>query len=69
MGAPVNDIALAFLLVHSMMSFFPTIPDPDAADMKWVIVIFAVVTVMASLNYRISVHKHYIPPVRLVGKD
>ncbi len=51
------------------MSFFPTSPDPDAASMNWAIVIFTVVIGAASINYYVSAHKHYIPPVRLVRKD
>jgi choline transport protein len=68
-GGPVNDVALAFLIVSFVMSFFPTSPNPDAADMNWAIVIFVVVVVAAMVNYYVNAHKHYIPPVCLVKND
>jgi choline transport protein len=68
-GGPVNDVALAFLIVSFVMSFFPTSPNPDAADMNWAIVIFVVVVVAAMVNYYVNAHRHYIPPVCLVKND
>ena len=68
-GGLVNDVALGFLVISFVISFFPTSPAPDAADMNWAILIFGLVIVVAMANYYISAHKHYVPPVCLIKND
>jgi amino acid transporter len=73
LGAPINDISLAFLLLAFVMSFFPILPltqDPRwAADMNWACLMFVVAVVLALGYYMISGHRIYVPPVRLVKQQ
>ena len=68
-GALVNDIALVFLLISFVMTFFPETPMPGAEGMNWAIVIFAFVIVVASLNYVLGARKKYVAPVMLVKHE
>lgn len=67
-GWSVNLVALAFLWLSFVMSFFPTYVDPTAADMNWAIVMFGGVVIFASIDYYFRAHKNYRPPVELVKK-
>ncbi len=67
-GLPVNTLAMCFLLISFVMSFFPSYVDPSAADMNWAIVLFAFVLVAASVDYYFRAHKVYKPPVELVKR-
>lgn len=67
-GWPVNLVALAFLWLSFVMSFFPTYVDPTPADMNWAIVMFGGVVIFASIDYYFRAHKNYRPPVELVKK-
>ncbi|MCJ1461955.1 hypothetical protein MMC07_000555 [Pseudocyphellaria aurata] len=66
LGAPVNDIALVFLLVSFVMSFFPIAPRPSAPEMNWAVLMFGVVVIAASGNYFFSARYRYVAPVVLV---
>jgi len=68
-GGVVNDLALVFLFVSFLFSFFPMIPNPTAIDMNWASVMFGALAIIATVNYFVSVRKSYIAPVLLVKKD
>jgi len=65
---PVNLLALSFLWLSFVLSFFPSYVDPDPADMNWAIVMFSGVIIIASIDYYFRAHKNYRPPVGLVKK-
>lgn len=65
-GALVNDVALVFLIVSFVFSFFPMGPMPALIDMNWAIVIFAFVLVAAASYYWLQARKIYVAPVTLV---
>ncbi|KAI2487155.1 Amino acid transporter [Pyrenophora tritici-repentis] len=68
-GGVVNDLALGFLFVSFLFSFFPMIPNPTAIDMNWVSVMFGALVIFATVNYFVSARKSYTAPVSLVKKD
>ena len=68
-GALINDVALVFLVLSFLFSFFPITPMPGAAGMNWAVVIFAFVVVAASVNYVVQARRTYVPPVSLVKQD
>ena len=68
-GWLVNDVALAFLSISFVMSFFPIDNHPAPADMNWAIVMFAFVLLVAGLNYWFRAHKTYMSPVSLVKSE
>ena len=65
----VNDVALAFLTLSFVLSFFPESPLPGAEGMNWAIVIFAFVLVAAGTNYWMGARKVYVAPVSLVKRQ
>jgi choline transport protein len=67
-GLPVNLVALSFLWLGFVMSFFPSYVDPSLGDMNWAIVMFSAVVVFAGVDYYFRAHKTYRPPVGLVKK-
>ena len=68
-GGLVNDLALAFLLVAFVFSFFPPSPKPDAAHMNWAVLMFGALAVLATVNYFVTARKSYVAPVSLVKQD
>lgn len=72
-GWLVNDIALAFLTVSFIFSFFPEMPSVGdeawAADFNWAIVIFAATLALAIGLWFTGGSKRFVPPVLLVKKD
>ncbi|KAF2731414.1 amino acid transporter [Polyplosphaeria fusca] len=68
-GGPINDFALAFLVVAFVFSFFPMKPKPAAVDMNWAIVMFGALGVLALGHYFISARRSYIAPVTLVKQE
>ena len=68
-GAVVNDVALAFLTLSFVLSFFPETPLPGAEGMNWAVVIFAFVLVAAGTNYWVGARKIYVAPVSLVKRQ
>lgn len=65
-GWIVNDVALGFLLVTFVFSFFPETPAPSAADMNWAIAIFGGVAIIAGVDYAVRGRHEFIGPVSLV---
>ena len=68
-GPVINDVALAFLVLSFVFSFFPETPMPGAAGMNWAVVVFAFVIVAAGTNYWTNARKVYIAPVSLVKEQ
>ncbi|KAJ4392761.1 hypothetical protein N0V91_011276 [Didymella pomorum] len=68
-GGLVNDLALVFLLVAFVFSFFPMTPDPTAVDMNWAALMFGALAILATVNYFVSARKSYVAPVSLVKMD
>ncbi|KAK1017037.1 hypothetical protein LTR54_003078 [Friedmanniomyces endolithicus] len=72
-GAPLNDIALAFLFVGFVFSFFPQAPavgDPAwAAHFNWAIVIFSATCTLALVYYVCGGSRRYVAPVALVKQE
>ena len=68
-GGILNDVALAFLFLSFVFSFFPETPMLGAEGMNWAIVIFAFVIAAASLNYFVQARRTYIGPVSLVKQE
>ena len=68
-GALVNDVALAFLTLGFVLSFFPETPLPGPEGMNWAVVIFAFVLVAAGANYWVGARKVYVAPVSLVKRQ
>ncbi|RMZ91198.1 hypothetical protein DV736_g1556, partial [Chaetothyriales sp. CBS 134916] len=67
-GLPINLVALGFLWLSFVLSFFPAYVKPSLADMNWAIVMFSGVVVFASVDYYLRAHRAYRPPVDLVRK-
>ncbi|KAL2049680.1 hypothetical protein ABVK25_010021 [Lepraria finkii] len=68
-GSIINDVALAFLFLSFIFSFFPETPMPGAEGMSWAIVIFAFVIAAASLTYFVKARRTYIAPGSLIKQD
>ncbi|KAK0933469.1 hypothetical protein LTR29_014929 [Friedmanniomyces endolithicus] len=72
-GAPLNDIALAFLFVGFVFSFFPQAPavgDPAwAAHFNWAIVIFSATCTLALVYYVCGGSRRDVAPVALVKQE
>ena len=62
----VNDVALAFLALSFVLSFFPETPISGAEGMNWAVVIFAGVVVAAAGWYLMRARRSYVAPVELV---
>ena len=65
-GGIINDVALAFLTIAFVLSFFPESPNPGADGMNWAIVMFAGVLFLAGGHYAIRAKNTYRSPVVLV---
>ena len=68
-GGFINDLALIFLLVAFVFSFFPMTPNPTAVDMNWAALMFGALAILATVNYFVSARKSYVAPVSLVKQD
>lgn len=68
-GGIVNDLALAFLAVSFVFSFFPMTPNPAVVDMNWAIVMFGALGLLATITYFVSAKNSYVAPVSLVKQE
>lgn len=68
-GAPINDAALAFLVVAFVFSFFPEDVNPAAPDMNWAIVVFAGMWILAGAYYVTGGSRKYISPASIVKQQ
>lgn len=67
-GLAINIISELFLVVFFILAFFPTIPNPDAAEFNWTILIYGVVILFSLTYYFISGRHRYVGPVEYVRK-
>ena len=65
----INDVAMAFLVISFVLSFFPETPMPGVQGMNWAVVMFVAVLALAIAFYYVSAHKTYKSPVLLVKND
>jgi amino acid transporter len=68
-GFVVNIIALAFLSVFWVFSFFPPTAVVTTSTMNWNVLMFAIIIVVATLYYFIKARHEYVGPVMLVKRD
>ena len=68
-GGILNDLALAFLVVSFIFSFFPIVPNPSTTDMNFASLMFGAMAIIATVNYFVSARNSYIAPVSLVKQD
>ena len=68
-GATVNIIALCFLSVFWIFSFFPPTAVVTTTTMNWNSLMFAIIVVVATLYYFLKARHEYVGPVMLVKRD
>lgn len=67
-GLAVNTTSEVLLVVMFVLTFFPTVPNPDAASMNWNIVIYGGVIIFSLVYYFIRGRHRYVGPVEYVRK-
>jgi choline transport protein len=68
-GALVNIIALCFLCVFWIFSFFPPTKVVTTTTMNWNSLMFAIIIVVAALYYLVKARHEYVGPVMLVKRE
>ncbi|KAN0096808.1 amino acid permease [Hyaloscypha variabilis] len=68
-GAPINIIALCFLSVFWIFSFFPPTAVVTTQTMNWNALMFAIIVIVATLYYLFKARFEYVGPVMLVKRD
>jgi choline transport protein len=68
-GALVNIVALCFLCVFWVFSFFPATKVVTTTTMNWNCLMFAIIIVVAALYYLVKARHEYVGPVMLVKRD
>lgn len=68
-GATVNIIALCFLSIFWIFSFFPPTAVVTTKTMNWNALMFAIIILMATVYYLLKARYEYIGPVMLVKRD
>ena len=68
-GATVNMIALCFLSVFWIFSFFPPTAVVTTTTMNWNSLMFAIIVTVAGLYYFLKAKHEYVGPVMLVRRD
>jgi amino acid transporter len=63
-GGPINIIALCCCAPVTVISLFPSVPNPTPAYMNWACVVFGFVVIVAAVNYAISGRTVFNPPMR-----
>lgn len=63
-GGPVNILALGCALPVTVLTIFPSVPNPTPGLMNWAVLVFGFVTLVASINYVFSGRKRFCPPIR-----
>ena len=63
-GGLVNILALCCALPVTVLTIFPSVPDPTPELMNWAILVFGFVTVVALVNYVFSGKQNFRPPIR-----
>ncbi|TLD07988.1 hypothetical protein E2P81_ATG10597 [Venturia nashicola] len=65
---PINALAVLYVTVACIASFFPVVNSSAVADMNWSIVMFGGVLLIAGVDYFFRGKKHYIEPVKHLNK-
>ena len=68
-GAVINIIALCFLNVFWIFSFFPSTAEVTTTTMNWNSLMFGIIVVFAASYYVLKARKEYVGPVMLVKRD
>jgi choline transport protein len=63
-GGPINIIALCCAAPVTVLSLFPSVPNPKPAYMNWACLVFGAIVIVAAINYAISGRKIFNPPMR-----
>lgn len=66
-GGPVNIIALCCCLPVTVLTLFPSVPNPTPDYMNWAILVFGFVTLVALVNYIFSGRTRFNPPIRKIA--
>ncbi|KAF7508647.1 hypothetical protein GJ744_009039 [Endocarpon pusillum] len=68
-GMPINLVAMAFLLVFFVWSFFPLVTPVDLSNMNWGSVIFCSVMILSTAYYLIWGKHAYITPLERLNRS
>ena len=68
-GTAVNILALCFLVVFWIFSYFPGTAIVTTTTMNWNSLMFVIILIMAAVWYVIKARHEYIGPVMLVKRD
>jgi choline transport protein len=68
-GLPINLGALAYIIVATVISFFPAMADPTPQTMNWASLVYSVVLIVAALYYYFTGRHYYVGPVLYVNKE
>ena len=68
-GIWVNGIAVVYLSVATIFSFFPSFPNPTPDLMNWNILIYGVVVVFSLVYFVIQGKKVYVGPVEYINRN
>ncbi len=66
LGVPINIVAILYLIIALIMSFFPLVTPVTAQTMNWGIVMYVGVILIALVDYAIRGRHFYEGPVVLV---
>ena len=65
---PINALALLYVTVTGIASFFPAVNSPAVADMNWSCAMFGGVLLIACVDYTLRGRMHYVEPARHLNK-
>lgn len=68
-GLPLNIISVFFLLLAFIMTFFPTVKNPDTATMNWNVLVYGTVVLFSVIYFVLKGRFRYVGPVEYVRKD
>lgn len=65
----INLIALAFLALVWVMSFFPLMANPTYETMNWASLAYSSVLILGALYYLFKARHNYVGPVEYIAKS
>jgi amino acid transporter len=68
-GFATNILAVSYLSIIIVFSFFPTNVRFDPTTMNWSVLVYVAVIVFSTVYYLLVGRNHYRPPVDLIKKD